>query len=251
MFFILLLANACRKEEDPCHTQQAVIDFSIYEEVGDTLLVTDTVFERSEVWFKTNHAYNNIQWKIGNDSRVFTSSTINLYFNFAETIPVHLNASINNNCQQETRSVDKPLVIVPNDGSHISPITGIFTGYNTDNTNDPFTVTVKFWYGARYNWWKTGAYTIHNMPRGYSDSTQNFNGFSRPEINGILCANGYKHLVFDKSGSVPAQGIKAYCSLRQGKTDSLIIDYTILDLPKFNQTGQISYISKKFVGIRQ
>lgn len=248
LFFLIL---SCKKEENPCAKQ--VIDeqiFAILEHVGDTILQTDTVYQNSNVFFKANQNFYARKWVIENQAKTFTENMFRLSFNSTGTYNISFSATYKNECLEKDIVTTKQLTIVKNDGSVVSPMVGDFKGINIDNNKDTFVVSIKFWHGERYNWWPSGAYSIHNLPKGYKNIHQNFNGYSRPEIDGIVGANGYKNLVFDKSGNIPAEGIKGYSTLKQGQRDSLIIQYNIIDIEKYKNSNIISYIQKKFVGVR-
>lgn len=252
LLFIIIVVGSCKKSNNDCLGNiNSKIGFQIYEQVGDTLLPTDTAYEGANIFFKTDESYSNIKWKIGNDPREFNTPIVNLRFNKEETITTTLNAIAVSMCQPKIDVSQQAFSIIRNDGSKVSPIVGTFIGSNVDDLSDSFIVEVKFWYGTRYSWWNNGAYSIHNLPYGYKDSSQNFNGFVRPEIDGIVCSNGYKNLSLDKSGFIPAKGIKGYCILKQGIKDTLLINYTVIDIVKYNQNRLITYITKKFIGLRK
>ena len=243
----------CTKTDKPCESVQSEkIGFKIYEKVADTLLETDTAFQDHNILFKADKNYSNIKWKIGNDPRSFRESSVNLVFPNPESLEVKLTALETTPCKDRADTlVSKSFTVVLNDGSVISPIVGRYLGYEQGNEAHLFSVDLKFWFGGLYPWWPTGAYSIHNLPQGFHDSTQNFNGDLRPEIDGIVVSNGYKNVAFDMSGYIPAMGIKGVASLKRGILDSLIINYTVIDTVIYQQNGSISYLAKKFIGIRQ
>ena len=243
---------SCKKNHDECKDYSGFKrGFESYEYVLDTLLRTDTSFADRNILFKTNEPYNNITWKIGSDPRTFTSQSVNLRFSNPEILNVILKGNaINSNCISENFTSTKPFVLIENNGSIQSPLVGIYRGYNIDNANEIFSVAIKFWIGSRYNWWSNGAYSVENLPNGYLDTTKNFNGYSRPEIKGIIASTGYKNIAIDESGSLPSLGIKGYGNLSRGVKDTLIFNYTIIDTAQLNSTGQLKYLVKKFIGIK-
>jgi hypothetical protein len=249
---LYLIALSCGKNTaNSCViTPGAGVDFGIYENILDTLLPADTVFEQTTVSLITNKNIHSPVWKIGDDTRIFTTSTVSLFFNTPEKIPVSLTATYADDCLQETKTVSGSFTIVKNDGSIVAPVTGTYLGYNADNPQDTFSISIRYWFGNRYSWWPHGAYSIQNLPKGYIDSTQNFNGFARPEITGIICSNGYKNIAFEKPGYLPAKGIEGYASLKRGARDTLMINYKIIDTEKLQSTGQIIYLNKQYVGIK-
>ena len=158
---------------------------------------------------------------------------------------------INKFCTPEQFTKTMPFVFLNDNGTIISPIVGSYHGYNIDKPSDTFTVSIKFWIGVRYPWWSNGAYSVENLPKGYFDTTQNFNGYKRPEIKGIISSNGYKNIAIDKSGYWPATGIKGYGNLKRGINDTLQFAYTVIDTIKFNQTGKLSFSKKTFLGLKK
>jgi len=249
---IILSIISCKKNHEVCKNYSGIKrGFESYEYVLDTLLKTDTSFVDKDIFFKPNEPYSNIAWTIGSDPRTFTSQTVNLRFSNPERLNVILKGNaINSNCNTESFTLTKAFVLLENNGSIQSPLVGIYKGYNIDNINDTFSVAIKFWIGSRYNWWGNGAYSVENLPKGYLDTTQNFNGYSRPEIKGIIASNGYKNIAIDKSGNLPSLGIKGYGNLVRGVKDTLIFSYTIIDTTLLNSSGQLKYIKKQFIGIK-
>lgn len=254
-YFLLLclIIISCKKSNtlNKCSSlDYRGVSFQMFETVLDTLLPTDTAYSQTLVSFKAGKNTYSSSWRIGNDPRVFTTESVNLVFNNPISFDATLTASYADECFNETKAVTKKFTIVSNRGDIVSPLKGVYHGYNIDNPGDTFSTSIKYWYGVRYNWWPDGAYSIQNLPKGYFDTTKEINGSSRPEITGIICSNGYKNLAIDKSGDISAQGIKGYASLIKGATDTLVISYKVIDTNIFNQTGQINYLQKKFIGIK-
>lgn len=243
----------CKKNEVGCSSSlTGKFGFTIYEAVLDSIFATDTSFANREIVFKTNGHYSNILWKIGDDPRSFVSPRIALKFLNPENITVQLRAvGSNKTCDIEEFFSTSGITLLPSDGSIKSPMVGSYRGYNVDNPQDTFTVSIKFWHGARYPWWSDGAYSVENLPRGYSDTTKEINGIRVPEIKGIVATAGYKNIAIDQSGNYPASGIKGYGNLRRGGSDTLYFSYSLMDTLRLVQTGQFSYIKKEFLGIKE
>jgi hypothetical protein len=249
---ILVFILCCKKPKETCKDYSDIKKgFDIYEYVLDTLLTTDTSFANQDIFFKANELYPEIVWSIGSDPRSFNTQTIKLRFLNPESFNITLSANFKDqDCNIQRFTLIKPFVLLDDDGSIESPLVGSYKGYNTDEPNDKFTVTIKLWKGLRYNWWDAGAYSVENLPRGYCDTTQNFNGYSRPEIKGIVATTKYKNIAIDRGGNIPALGIKGYGRLLRGINDTLIFDYSIIDTAYLNSTGKTNYILKKFIGIK-
>jgi hypothetical protein len=222
-------------------------DFSIYEQVGDTLLPSDTCYALSKVTFAASDGFRDYKWVVGNPANTFYTKSFSLTFDGAEDIQVQLSGNFAN---QPSVSLSKQLTIYyPT--QRVSPLVGQFRGHNTNAPNDTFTVSVDYWFGQRYPWWSQGAYSISNLPKGFTDTTQNFNGSYRPEITGIISSTGYKNMAFDRSGNIPAQGIKGYATIKRGQQDTLVVHYTTIDMAYYNATQKIQLIEKQFIGIRK
>lgn len=210
--FLVLSLLGCRKENNDCTSIVPDLDFSILEHVGDSSFVTDTAFTFNRITFQTGPEYDSISWSIGEDNRRFYTRSFDMIFDYPITVGVTLRAIQNNfKCslvRQGLLTTSKQLTVVKSDGTFISPLTGDFLGYIEGLPLDTFTVSIKYWIGNRYPFWPTGAYSIHNIPKGYINEGQSFNGLNRPEINGIVASNGYKSLAFDKSGNFPAAELK-------------------------------------------
>lgn len=249
---IIILLAGCKKSDDSCKYYSGIeAGFNSYEYVLDTVLQTDTSFVDKDIFFKTNETYSTVLWNIGADPRTFNTQSVNLRFSVPENLDVTLKGtSVDQYCNPQNFAQTKPFVVLENNGLVKSPLIGSYKGYNIGNPNDTFTVIIKFWIGARYNWWNNGAYSVENLPKGYIDTTQNFNGYSRPEIKGIIASTGYKNIAIDKHDNFYASGIKGYGGLKRGAIDTLLFNYKIIDTLKFNQTGQISYLQKTFIGLK-
>jgi hypothetical protein len=184
---------------------------------------------------------------VGGPANTFYTKTFSLVFDGNYELDVQLTGKLTN---QQSTTLTRHLTVY-NPAQHISPLVGQFAGYNIDNPIDTFTVSIDYWFGQRYPWWSQGAYSISNLPKGFVDKTQNFNGAYRPEITGIISSTGYKNLAFDRSGNIPALGIKGYATIKRGAKDSLTVNYTIIDTAYYNTTHQVKLIKKQFLGTRR
>lgn len=249
LYFILVIFSLtnCGKDQPYKKDTLTVGDFVILENVGDTLLPTDTCYTHRLVSFQSTKEFTSYKWIIGASSDTFYTRSVNLTFTQSDELSIKLKGTLPGNADT---LISKHLTIL-NPRDFVSPLTGEYLGANTDDMADTFRVPVKYWHGSRYPWWPEGAYSINNLPKGYKDNTQNFNGYLRPEIEGIIASTGFKNIAFDKNGNVPALGIKGYATLKRGFPDTLVVNYKILDTSKYNQSNVISYLSKTFIGIRK
>jgi hypothetical protein len=246
LIIIIFVIFSCKKNSAPQNVSILAGDVTVLESVGDTLLPSDTCYSTRLVSFQCSKNFINPQWTIGEYTYSQGVRSVNLIF----PEPNHINITLTGHLSQTKDTVIKKQVTIVNATDYISPLVGQYLGYNTDLKNDTFRITIEYWFGNRYTWWSNGAYSISNLPRYYKDTTQNFNGFTRPEIQGIISSTGYRNMSFDKSGNILASGIKGYASLKRGVKDTLVVNYTLLDSVKYHQNNLISYIKKTFVGIR-
>lgn len=246
-FLSCIILISCNKDDAPLPVINYKGDFTILEEVGDTLLPTDTCYAYRRIRFNASKDFITFNWVVGDPINTFSTRSFDLAFSGSNKINVKLNGLLRD---KKDTSISKTLVIYqPRELT--SPLVGSYLGSNTDNLKDTFTVSIRYWFGSRYPWWSDGAYSIDNLPKNYRDTTQNFNEYYRPEIEGIVSSTGYKNLFFDKTANIPAQGIKGYASLHRGIRDTLIVNYTVLDMQKYNLDNSLVTIKKQFVGIKK
>ena len=250
---LLIVLGGCFKKYEACVDEASrQTGFLLSELVKDSFIVADTTYANTEILFKANDNYAGISWTIGTDPRVFSSQEFQLRFLSAENLNITLSGQrLNRSCTYEPFTFTKSLVLLPDDGTIKSALTGDYPGHNTDSPRDTFTVSIKRWISPTYTWWPTGAYSIDNLPRGYRDTTQSYNGVITPEITGIVATTKYKNMAFDRSGNILAAGIKGYAMLKRGFADTLVVNYTLLDTALLNNSGQVAYFKKTFIGIKK
>src|SRR6266581_830591 len=68
--------------------------------LGDTALVTDTVFSSRAVQFGASDNYTTYLWQVGNDPRIWNTKSFSLYFDVLGNLPVTLVAQgkLNKTC---------------------------------------------------------------------------------------------------------------------------------------------------------
>lgn len=133
----LFIITACEKENpqiDPCaETIPITADFLIQENVGDSLVVTESVLLYNSVTFQATRSASSYTWKIGEDERTFTEPIVQLHFldDAVGEIFVQLvvEGSPNTECFPEDDGIDTLVrtfhVIEWND----APIIGKYEGY--------------------------------------------------------------------------------------------------------------------------
>lgn len=248
--FILLVTFGCFERDTPCIKSLPTSDKTgAYEIAGDSLFFTTTAYQYRKVYLKASKDITNIVWKIGDDPRDFTERQFYLVFNSVGEYTIKLTGIKTKECElaQEPYSYVGKLTIVPN--NTISALVGRYSGNNVGESKK-YTIEIKYWLGDRYPWWKDGAYSIHNLPENYSNSEQSFNGFLRPEIDGLIINNNFNSFYLDESGSITSMGIKCWGKLNADDQNKIEIAFKIIDTNLYDRTGQISYIDKIYRGIR-
>lgn len=197
LFFIvlsLICGIGCKKDKpapvDPCAGKTPFkADFNICESNEDSLYVTDTI-ANFEVWIKTVGDYESFEITVGDDPRVFNSNLFKLNLNDSEigkTIPVKMKGykRTTSGCFTNEKTVDsltKNFVVVCSRNWNCSnrypsveyPFVGKFKGFNADEPNKEFIVTI-----VNFGFF-TGTSTsikwdvqIYNLPNGCGGTRAN------------------------------------------------------------------------------
>lgn len=249
---LLIFFWSCRKTEklDCASVQQSPVIIETLESVGDTLLNTDTAFTNRRIYFQTKGSYRNINWTVGADPRNFNAILFSLVFLNSEMLSVSLSANEDTRCGNYNRSGTKILTIVPGDGSIVSPLKGKYKGFIVGKESDLFDVEIKFWRSPKYTWASEGFYSIHNLPRGFKDTTREINGVPCPELDGVECYPGYHNMAYNTFNNVRTMGLKGVASIRRNPSDTLHLSFTTFDTAIYRQTGRFVYVNQKFIGIK-
>ena len=167
IFYLSLIAFAvitgCKDDpkptpSNPCDGKTTFkADFDICEAVEDSLYVTDTI-ANFEVWIRTVGTYDSVQITVGGDPRVFKSKLFKLNFKDSEigqTIPVRMigykktpSGCFTNEKTADTLTKNFVVVCSRNWGcanvypSVEYPFVGKFKGFNADEPNKEFVVTI-------------------------------------------------------------------------------------------------------------
>jgi len=210
LLLAFLLLYGCKKNDNnPCDGKTLpVAEFEVKEVVGDTAFTADTVFRNNLVRFEALTRYESVTWKIGNDSRVFTTPDFTLSFyrelgkysvEFRGTNPPSSCFPNDSGIYKGTKQfvvveqIEKPILT-------ISPLIGRYHGFSSDNPTDTFTVTIKYFDSTKYNILYTGSqnfYYLNNLPNGFTDFTSD-RAMRYPELqHGIKMQMGYKSFAYD------------------------------------------------------
>lgn len=127
-------------KRNPCAGKSVYTgDFYILENVGDSLVQTDTVLRYNYITFRASDSYYSYEWNIGDDPRVHTKKEVTLLFMEAEgEIKVTLKSKNKDNCFPDApndTTVIRSIYIVEWQNA---PIIGKYIGYfeNTPTIED-------------------------------------------------------------------------------------------------------------------
>ena len=177
---------------NPCDGKTAFkVDFDICENlIGfDSLYVTDTI-ANFEVWIRTVGTYDSVKITVGSDARVFTTNKFKLDLHDSEigqTIPVKMIGyrKKSNDCfvgEKVTDSLAKSFVVVCPMGANCAniypakaeyPFVGKFKGYNEDEPNKEFIVTIVNYGNPPGSTSLRWNIQIYNLPNGCGGTRDN------------------------------------------------------------------------------
>jgi hypothetical protein len=248
LFLISFVYSGCRHtpllKPEPCdkkplwailHTQQMIEANKILDGVTEKYFDSDTFFANEWVYFRAEGNFKYCFWKIGTDPRVFRDKVFRLYFREPTVATVELSYGlyVEDSCISTKRLSDtirKKIVVIPGlfdttlKDYPQYPLCGRFSGFNIDNPNDTFTVTIGFYkMDGVPDKYKRAA--IENLPKGNPPW---------PDIE-------FRYLNF----SFGSPGHQAYgWGYLDATRQKLTVDYDIPD-------AQGNRIRKKFIGSRR
>jgi hypothetical protein len=157
--------NEVKKSPDPCKGKIGYSgDFLILENVGDSLVQTDTALRYNYITFRAAGIYDSYEWKIGNDARTFTGKEVRLLFTEAEgKINVTLKSrKASDSCFPEApieATVTKSVYVV--EWVH-APILGKFLGYFKSAPTIQETIEIRYTQSVD----EFGSLELFNINRG-------------------------------------------------------------------------------------
>ncbi len=248
LFLLLLplMTLGCRKKTEPNVCSSIALpsaDFNVFEQVGDTSFISDTIFRDNLLTIKAVESFESYSWKVGDDPRLYTNAEFNIsFYSSLVSIPITLTGAKKPNtiCFPNDRgvySVTKQLTTVEQFDKNIltySPLIGHYKGFFSDNPNDTFTVQFQYFDSSKYDVMLTGRknfYYISNFPKGFTNTSTP--GYVYPELSkGVQPEMGFKSFVFDYSGTKGRGWLLK---------DSLFINYVNYNTP---------VTRKKFIGVK-
>jgi hypothetical protein len=246
IFFTTILMGfaiaGCKKNfEGTLPFQPPVADFTIAEEVGDTISDTDTALTYNLVRFKPGYQYDSVLWDIDNGGMMKKIDILKVRFFNTGLYQVKMTGY---RYQYPSPgiikdSITKSVYIVDREGG--AGYLSTFRGSVTGNENDSFNISI---YRILQNLpaYPENTHVLDNLPKG-----------CRSILPGVPSAPlttlyfGYRMFVTDAPRCFPATICIATLKSRR-----LTVDYSIIDSTKpFNPvTGSYTMISKRFTGYR-
>ena len=151
---------------------------------------TDTVFTQNSIEFEAVQDNREYTWKVGNDERTWNTKKFRLNFiGTRGTIPIRLivkNNSVDTGCNPGDKGIDTVTKYLTVLGSNDLAIVGAYKGYNVDNPNDVFTVTIRSTEYRGRSWLE-----IMNINKGCFDTTNSSNLYVNVANKGLTFSSVY------------------------------------------------------------
>lgn len=249
----MLMLEGCGDNPNPCTALKPVsaafkFQESFYE--IDSLFETDTVFTGSKVTFTATEADAIYKWKVGDDPNVFVKKSFSLDFGQpygkVETSLI-VNKQPNKTCFPSDDGADtikRNLYVIP---KIKNAFLGTFTGYDTNNPNEIFDVTI-IDFGVRPN------PDFDNPPKHYGLRIFNFpkgcgnNNISSVEHTPSIDQSTYRHFKI-----IPDDVITTQCGATPGlgrvfdNNNKMVITFLGYD----KQKNRLYSTDRKFIGTRK
>lgn len=245
LFTTILIGSVftgCKKNFDGNHPfQPPSIDFTIAEEVADTVSYTDTALSLNFIQFTPSYLYDSVIWDIDNGGLIRKAGMLKIRFSNIGLYQVKMTGY---RYQYPSPgiikdSIIKTVSIVDREGgaSYLSSFRGSVTG----NENDSFNISI-------YRIIQTlpayieNTHVLDNLPNGCRSVLP-----TEPTKPLTTLYFGYRMFVTDAPRCFPAT--KCIGTLKSGK---LTVDYSVIDSTRpFNPvTGSYTMIPKRFTGYR-
>lgn len=231
------------KRTDPCKGKTAYSgDFSILENVGDSLVQTDTALRYNYITFRAEGNYDSYEWKIGNDPRTFTDKEVRLLFTEAEG---KINVTLKSKKTKDSCFPEAPIEATITKSVYVvdwayAPIIGKYLGFFKS------TPTIQDIIEIRYNQSGDGfgSFELVNINKGCMVNPE------FPDFPVWTASRGGKAMSFDASGTFYNGCKSPNVWLSIVGHDSIFSTFSYLD--RQNQTQQPPYpkITDEFIGKR-
>lgn len=245
---VLIWAGSCDPETeppiDPCLSKQPYTgNFQILENVGDSLVETDTALQYNYITFKAPDDYDSYEWIIGTDPRSFTEKEVRLLFTQAEG---RVDITLKSTKTQDPCFPDDPTELTITKSVYVvqwqyAPIIGKYAGYFESTPFVKDTIEIK--YIPSYD--EFGGITLININKGCMVNPEFPE--SSPWTGGGRGARAFSFI---------AQGIfyngckSPNVWLELIDQDSISAEFSFLDRQNINQQPPYPKVEDKFFGRR-
>ncbi len=147
----ILIWTGCNSPEvipiDPCKAKIPYTgNFQILENVGDSLIETDTALQYNYITFKAADDYDSYEWTIGTDPRSFTEKEVTLLFTEAEG---RVDITLKSTKVQDTCFPNDPTEVILTKSFYViqwqyAPIIGRYAGYFESTPLIKDTIEIKY-----------------------------------------------------------------------------------------------------------
>jgi hypothetical protein len=241
---LILSVSGCDPDEvtktDPCKDKIPFTgNFFIYENVGDSLVETDSALQYNYITFQAEDDFDTYEWTIGTDPRVFTENKVSLLFTEAYgKIDVTLKSTKKKNeCfpEDETEKVVTKSFYVIN--WQFAPIIGAYQGHFKSTPFKRDTVKILYIPGSD----EFGSFRLININKGCMVNPQ----FPESSVWDIV-HRGVRAFYFESRGE-HYNGCKSpKVWLKLTDSDSIFSDFSYLNLD--NQNPPYPRIYDRFKG---
>lgn len=243
---VLIWAGSCDPETeppvDPCLSKQPYTgNFQILENVGDSLVETDTALQYGYITFKAPDDYDTYDWTIGTDPRSFTEKEVRLLFTEAEG---RVDITLKSTKTQDPCFPDDPTELTITKSVYVvqwqyAPIIGKYAGYFESTPLVKDTIEIK--YIPSYD--EFGGITLININKGCMVDPE------FPESSVWDFADKGARAFYFRSDGAHYNGCKSpKVWLRLINNDSIVSDFTFLNIENPNQQPPYTILYDKFNG---
>lgn len=227
-----------KETDDPLRVRA---EFTIYENVSDSLFVTDTVVNNNTILFKAagNKKYKSYKWQVGDDEKTFDQPSFSLRFlQPVGKVDVKLIVTYDPDLKNlpndpGTDTLTKSLFVM--DWRHSFTI-GKYIGYNVSDPDDVFEVEISRGFDAD----GFPVYDLRNINKGCQPAPNTWRGGI-----GAKAQKFYNHEWYGDG----CKGIEAWAVVTS--PDSIEINYTYGDNTKPFTSKGYPRVKERFIGIRK
>ena len=247
--FCVLLLSTCKHPEpevrkDPCaQARPFTADFSIKEQVSDSLVITNTVLQYSYVTFEAAGDYDSYEWQIGYSTETYTTKQVRLLFTQAfGKLPIRLIARGKPNpCLASDDGIDTLTQEMNVVSWSKSPLIGQYEGYfdSDRNQTDKQTVTLTF---EPNDYDEFGAFYLANINKGCNVPEREKHTWYVADVRGNAAV--FSTWYGGSSGSFYNGCWAPYIWLKLQSKDTLVADFT------YGERDGNNRYKDKFIGRR-